>query len=220
MRSSGASSATIARELYRALNASTTLTAQTSAALAAADKHRSVEGQDHGVGSILGARSIRQRRTSADSGRLGRAPLTVKISRADVRGCSVETYGSKVEYQQPKRIVASPDRRSHHKPVTNAAVVSILVSVALVLPYSPSDPGRRLRSLRTARTLVNSGEGDLESVSGSSALAGSNRASSAGLTREIELVTVSTSRSTSIGPAGPAWPHSRSSSSTDATLST
>jgi len=49
-------------------------------------------------------------------------------------------------------------------PLREAVVVSILVSVALVLPCSPRGRGWPLRSLRTARTLVNSGEGDLEAV--------------------------------------------------------
>jgi hypothetical protein len=40
---------------------------------------------------------------------------------------------------------------------------AVVVSVALVLACSPSGPARRLRSWRTARTPVNSGEGDLES---------------------------------------------------------
>jgi hypothetical protein len=49
----------------------------------------------------------------------------------------------------------------------NAVVVSILVSVALVLPRSPRNPSRLLRSLQTARTLMNSGGDNLESVLGS-----------------------------------------------------
>jgi hypothetical protein len=79
----------------------------------------------------------------------------------------VDSHGSKGQVQAAEANSCAHRIADPIPSVTNAAVVSILVSVTLVLPYSSSDPGRRLRSLRTARTLVNSGGGDLESVLGS-----------------------------------------------------
>jgi hypothetical protein len=124
-----------------------------------------IREQDREPGAILGARPRGQPRTTTDvhgehvcgSEREGRlaGPVRTLGRGLPIKRCSTSS--------QSEQFHAEPPARPHHKPLPTAVVVSILVSVALVLPCSPTSPGRLLRSLQTARTPVNSGGGNLES---------------------------------------------------------
>jgi hypothetical protein len=111
------------------------------------------------LGAILRAGLHVSERLRPFGGRTKRESATYRIV-PDVRSRPTDqkVFSTSSRSEQFHARTAGP---TPSQAVAHAVVVSILVSVALVLPCSPRSPGRLLRSLQTAKTPVNSGAGNL-----------------------------------------------------------